>query len=869
VDDRDNMKIKTQIRISLIIFVIMAVGIFFSVYSGYIQLQEIQKKQQILDRIEQSSSELYYLENDYIIHGGTIPVIRWNTEYIELTGYLQALTLTDLSQQAVLNQMLISQNELNKSFSNMVAVTSGEQGTGPGGVSQELKEFSASTLEAQTQMLMSRTSELSQLVKTEAYAVEQRTILIISFSIAVLMLFVLLNFLIINRSVLKSISALQNGAERIGSGDLDTSIETISNNELGYLSQTFNKMASSLANSRNLLLTTNIDLEEEITERKRAEEMLRERDSQIRALIDNLPFDTWAMDSSGKYILQNPVSVGLWGDFIGKTTPRIPVPAYLIKHWLDNNREVLNGKSVRGELTVSFEGEKRIFDEIVAPVRIGNEIKGIIGVNIDITERKNAEEVLAKSEEMFRTLLERVPSIAVQGYGADHIVVYWNEANTRMYGYTAEEAIGRDIRDLVVPAPARDEVTKAIARMAETGIPEPSAELELRHKNGSNVPVFSSHAVVKIPGRSTIQFCFDVDLSERKKAENAIRESEEKFRGIFDHINDGLHIHEVEPDGKPGKFIEVNEIACKMLQYTREEMMEHSPLDFATDYHSKPLDQIFLENSTTGHTIFETGHRRKDGTIIPVEINTHVVNLQGKRVIVAAVRDITDRKTVENTLVRVNQKLNVLSQLTRNDLTNQIFVLSSYLELAKHQLAGQERITEIVQKGVHTIRLINETIEYSKDFQDMGAKPPKWQNMKLVLLMGLSHISIGNIQHSIETENLEIFADPLLEKVCQRLFTNSVKHGGHVTRIRVWHNLNSDKATIFFEDDGIGITQERKDQIFLRNEGAYTSMRSLVFVREILDITDITIKETGEPGKGARFEMTVPKRMWKMTGKSA
>ncbi len=73
------MKIKTQIRISLIVFVIMAVVIIFSVYNGNSQLQEIQKKQQIIDRIEQSSSELYYLENDYIIHGGTIPATRWNT----------------------------------------------------------------------------------------------------------------------------------------------------------------------------------------------------------------------------------------------------------------------------------------------------------------------------------------------------------------------------------------------------------------------------------------------------------------------------------------------------------------------------------------------------------------------------------------------------------------------------------------------------------------------------------------------------------------------------------------------------------------------------------------------------------------------
>ncbi|MEI7434795.1 MAG: CHASE4 domain-containing protein [Methanomicrobiales archaeon] len=215
-------------------------------------------------------------------------------------------------------------------------------------------------------------------------------------------------------------------------------------------------------------------------------------------------------------------------------------------------------------------------------------------------------------------------------------------------------------------------------------------------------------------------------------------------------------------------------------------------------------------------------------------------------------------------LATTNQKLNILSRLTRKDLNNQIFVLKGYLELAKHQLNGPGSIDKTFEGMVGAIQETQKIIEYTTDYQDMGVKPPAWQNVKTTMLLGLSHITIGSIQHSLETGDLEIFADPLLEKVWQRLFENSVKHGGHATSIRVWHTVTPEGATIFFEDDGVGIPPEKKEKIFLRGEGTRASRGSLIFVREILEITGITIKETGEPGKCARFEMKVPKGMWRM-----
>ncbi|MEI6294175.1 MAG: PAS domain S-box protein, partial [Methanomicrobiales archaeon] len=461
------MKIKTQVNISLILFVILSMLIVFTIFSANAQLQEIQKKQQIIDNIEKSSFELTLLENDYLVHGGKIPVKYWNAKNNELASRIQELSLTDPSQKTKLNEISESRKELNISFSNLVAVTNGELGMVPDEKSQEKQEFSESTLAGQTQTLISRSAELSEQVKAEASGVQQRTILLISFTFAVLIVFVILNYLFINRSVLTSISALRNGSEHIGSGDLDTKIEIKSNDELGDLSLAFNKMSSNLKDTRTLLLASNIELEQDVIERKRVEHEL---------------------------------------------------------------------------------------------------------------ERKN-QELMAANEQLA------------------------------------------------------------------------AAEEELK-----------------------AQFV-------------ALAQSEEKFREIFDTINDGIQIHKIEPDGKPGKFIEVNAVACRMLQFTREELLNHGPIDFVGAYHSRPLNEIVRELSSTGHAVFETEHRRKDGTMIPVEINSHVVILQGKRVMVGVVRDITDRKVAQGILLRVNQKLHVLSELTRKDLTNQFFVLSSYLELAKKQLA--------------------------------------------------------------------------------------------------------------------------------------------------------------------------------------
>ncbi len=596
-------------------------------------------------------------------------------------------------------------------------------------------------------------------------------------------------------------------------------------------------------------------------------EALKEREMQLRATLEATADGILAVDNQGKILQASRRFAEIWKippslmeggndrillDFV---LDQLTDPEAFLK-----KVQLLYGSDAVDMDTLIFK-DNRVIERYSFPMIMDGARIGRVWSFRDITDRKRAEELLQESEEMFRTLLEQVPSIAVQGYRPDHTVVYWNEANTRIYGYTAEEAIGRDIRDLLVPIPAHDEVTKAIARMAETGIPEPSAELELLHKNGSLVPVFSSHAVVKIPGRSTIQFCFDVDLSDRKKAEDTIRKNEERFRTIINSMQFGIVII----DAQTHTILEANPKALEMIGGTSESVFGSVCHRFIcpAELGKCPVTDLLQTVDSSERVLLNLREEK-----IPILKSVIKTMLGGKEVLIESFINITDRKLTEDTLIKVNQKLNVLSQLTRQDLTTQIFILNSYLEIAKKQATGMDGIIKNIESGERAVQSIKEITEFTKDYQNMGEKPPKYQNVKLSFLFGLSHISIDEIRHSLETENLEIFADPLLEKAFQGMLENSVKHGGHVSLIRVSHTISPEGVTIVYEDDGIGISEEKKERIFLRGEGARASVRGLFFVREILSITGITLRETGEPGKGARFEMTVPKGAWRIAGKA-
>ena len=204
-------------------------------------------------------------------------------------------------------------------------------------------------------------------------------------------------------------------------------------------------------------------------------------------------------------------------------------------------------------------------------------------VGRDVTERKQVEDELHESEARFRKLLDCVPSVAVQGCGPDATIHYWNKASEEIYGYTREEALGRDLVDLIIPPQMRDEVRSAI-QSADIGELPPAGELLLMRKDGSRVPVFSSHAVVRIPGRAPEIFCIDVDFSERKQMEEALRSSERRYKAIVE-----TQAEFVARYSQGGILTFINDTFCNYMHMPRQELLGKSFFPFVFQHDREEL----------------------------------------------------------------------------------------------------------------------------------------------------------------------------------------------------------------------------------------------------------------------------------------
>lgn len=251
----------------------------------------------------------------------------------------------------------------------------------------------------------------------------------------------------------------------------------------------------------------------------------------------------------------------------------------------------------------------------------------------------------------------------------------------------------------------------------------------------------------------------------------------------------------------------------------------------------------------------EVGLLARDGTLRWVLVSS--LKNDDDEIVCTAV-DITDHKEARNTLALTNRKLNLLINITRHDILNQVTGLRAVVELSKYRTTDPEMLRFIEQEET-AAQNIQRQIEFAKNYEGIGVHAPQWQNIGKRVKELRSTVPELQIDLASELETVEIFADPLLDKVFENLIDNSRRHGERVHRIS-FSTLQDrkDAFVMVYEDDGIGVLETDKDRIFEKGFGKNTGL-GLFLSREILSITGLAMRETGIAGKGARFEILVPK----------
>lgn len=223
-------------------------------------------------------------------------------------------------------------------------------------------------------------------------------------------------------------------------------------------------------------------------------------------------------------------------------------------------------------------------------------------------------------------------------------------------------------------------------------------------------------------------------------------------------------------------------------------------------------------------------------------------------------KENTERKKVEDALELANKKLLLMTSITRHDLLNQLMALHGYIELALiTKTADPEKAWNHITLADGIVNQTINNVRFTEEYQQVGIKSAVWQNVRTLLNNSLKHISLGTVKldNSIPAE-IELYADPLIEKVFSNLIENAVRYGGEsMTTIRFSYECKNDNCLFICEDNGVGVPMDEKEKIFSYGFGKNTGL-GLFLSKEILNITGITIKETGEPHKGARFEISCP-----------
>jgi PAS domain S-box-containing protein len=348
------------------------------------------------------------------------------------------------------------------------------------------------------------------------------------------------------------------------------------------------------------------------------------------------------------------------------------------------------------------------------------------------------------------------------------------------------------------------------------------------------------------------------DISERKKMEEVLRQSEQKFKSLFERSPEAL----AYVDSKL-EILDINPSFTELFGYTREEALGKDLDNLIVPADKENEAEELNEKAIKGNVHHDTVRKTKQGSLVPVSVSAAPITAQGVLTgHVAVYKDISHLKKAEETLTTMNEKLRVIGGLTRHDARNRLSIVTTYAYLLKECVAGNDEAKGYLGKIMGAVNDVVGIFDFAKIYEMLGVEKPTYVDVEKTVNEAVSLFpALEAVKVVIDCDGLTVLADSLLRQAFYNLIDDSLKYAQNLSGIKVhYERASDDHLRLIYEDDGGGISLDKKPMLFQRG---YTSGKGsgygLYLIQKMMEIYGWSIQEKGEPGKGARFVMEIPK----------